>query len=585
MAETWLGFEGIDAPNTTPVPDIYFDTLFPELGKGSLKVLLYLVRRIFGFKKEGDTVSLSQICAGIRRRDGTTLDRGTGLTRQVVTTAVRELEELGVIAATRRLSEKGDPAPTYYTLRFREQLSVQDLLRQKAEAGAGYRFPGIDSPNTTPVPDIYFDLLLPELSLAEWRVLLYVVRRTLGFKKLSDAISLDQFTHGIARRDGSVLDRGTGLSRSNVHEALNRLTMRNVLVRQRVRDERTGDGVSLFSLSMREDVRLAMGIDPGPLRRAANEGPPDRVPEPDRHGDLESSRHGVPESDQVRGPRSDHPGVPQPDRPARHPSALGQGGSPGPDRRRGLETDHPGVPNPAPPESRKRTAGGADIRPPVAGQQAPQQTDPQQTAIQDPREGGTGQYEALAGQVAADLGVPHAGASGAAQIAALARASNLAGPDFLEALVAAWKTARTKQQQGALEHPSAAMAYFLAVLAERAAPRPPALPRPPPPARSPELQDQHFLGQVRGRLGALGDQGAWLEILRNLVSGMTQVNYTRWFARSAVLERDEELLVVVPDALQRDWLATRLRPVVAREAAACGEGRPLRFIALRDLPR
>ena len=151
--------------------------------------------------------------------------------------------------------------------------------------------------------------------------------------------------------------------------------------------------------------------------------------------------------------------------------------------------------------------------------------------------------------------------------------------------MAAWKTTRSKQQQGALEHPSAAMAYFLTVLAERAGPRTQAPPQHQSPARSPELQDPHFLGQVRGRLGTLGDQGAWLEILRNLVSGMTQVNYTRWFVRSAVLERDGELLVVVPDALQRDWLATRLQPVIAREASACSENRPFRFVALQDFPR
>lgn len=126
---------------------------------------------------------------------------------------------MGVIVATRSVSANGDPAPTYYRLRFRESLSVQDLLRPSASAGVGYRFPGIDSPNTTPVPDIYFDLLLPDLGLAEWRVLLYVVRRTLGFKKLSDAISLDQFTQGITTHEGTQLDAGTGLSRSNVRSA------------------------------------------------------------------------------------------------------------------------------------------------------------------------------------------------------------------------------------------------------------------------------------------------------------------------------------------------------------------------------
>jgi hypothetical protein len=302
--ESRAPFPGIEAPNTTPVPDVYFDVLFPHLGKGPLKVLLYLVRRIFGFKKEGDTISLSQICEGIRRRDGTALDRGTGLSRQAATRAVREL---GVIVARRDVSERGDPAPTFYTLRFREQLSVQDLLRP-SPSQPGYRFPGIDSPNTTPVPDIYFDLLLPELGLAEWQVLLYVIRRTLGFKKLSDAISVDQFTRGITTQAGLRLDAGTGLSRSNVHEALNRLVMRNVLTRRRVRDARTGDGVSIFSLTMRDEVREALGHDlgmaPGPLLEASTGG---RV--------LESDHPGVSQRDHPGVLQAHHPGVRERDYP------------------------------------------------------------------------------------------------------------------------------------------------------------------------------------------------------------------------------------------------------------------------------
>jgi len=97
--------------------------------------------------------------AGIRKRDGTILDRGTGLSRHAAARAIRDLEEMGVITATRGVSADGDPAPTYYQLRFRDALSVHDLLRPRAESAAGFHFPGIDSPNTTPVPDIYFDYL------------------------------------------------------------------------------------------------------------------------------------------------------------------------------------------------------------------------------------------------------------------------------------------------------------------------------------------------------------------------------------------------------------------------------------------
>ena len=538
-------FAGVDAPNTTPMPDVYFDVLMPQLGKASLKVLLYLIRRIFGFKKDGDTVSLSQICSGIRRRDGTLLDRGTGLSRHAATKAIRDLEELGVITATRGVSAKGDPAPTFYRLRFRETLSVHDLLRPHAAAAPGYRFPGIDSPNTTPVPDVYFDLLLPDLGLAEWRVLLYVIRRTLGFKKLSDTISLDQFTSGITTHEGTVLDGGTGLSRSNVHEGLNQLVMRNVLVRQRVRHELTGDGVSIYSLTMRDEVRQVMGstlgMMPGPLREGTTNAP--ALP-----GVLQSDRGGV--------LPSAYPGVPQ----VNYPGSL--------------EMDHPG--------SRKDPYRRAGKRPPAGAAQTPQQTESQQTAIQkESGSEGTNPYRPLLDQIGADLGATMDVGLYADRVAALAQSCGLAAANFYSAIAAAWKTTRAKLEQGALDRPSAGPAYFLTVLTDRVIGPSPA---PATPERSPApLQDGRFLEQARQRLGQIGDQAAWADILRSLAGPMTRANYTRWFARSVAVDAGAELVIVVADPLQRDWLTRRLGDMVRREVQAAGEPRTIRFVALQDL--
>src|SRR4029079_11268691 len=74
-------------------------------------------------------------------------------------------------------------------------------------------FRGFRSPNTTPIPDEVFDELLADLSGAEVKVLLYICRRTFGWKKESDNISLNQMLHGIIRKDGIALDRGVGLSK------------------------------------------------------------------------------------------------------------------------------------------------------------------------------------------------------------------------------------------------------------------------------------------------------------------------------------------------------------------------------------
>ena len=74
-------------------------------------------------------------------------------------------------------------------------------------------FEGFQRPTTTPVPDELFDDLMADLSEAELKVVLYIIRRTWGFKKAVDAIDLDQLEHGIMKKDGQRLDRGTGLSR------------------------------------------------------------------------------------------------------------------------------------------------------------------------------------------------------------------------------------------------------------------------------------------------------------------------------------------------------------------------------------
>ncbi len=109
-------FKGYQSPNYTMVPDELFDEHLPELSGAELKVLLYIVRRTFGFKRESDTISLSQLLAGITTRDGRVLDRGTGLSKKTLLEALRSLEERNLIfREQRRSAERGDE-PTSYRL-------------------------------------------------------------------------------------------------------------------------------------------------------------------------------------------------------------------------------------------------------------------------------------------------------------------------------------------------------------------------------------------------------------------------------------------------------------------------------------
>jgi len=97
-------FAGFSGPKYTGVPDVLFDELLSLLSGAELKVLLYLMRRTFGFKKDSDSISLSQICRGISRKDGTALDHGTGLSQSTAQLALKELVAMNIVHATRNTS-------------------------------------------------------------------------------------------------------------------------------------------------------------------------------------------------------------------------------------------------------------------------------------------------------------------------------------------------------------------------------------------------------------------------------------------------------------------------------------------------
>src|SRR3954466_6416388 len=137
-----------------------------------------------------------------------------------------------------------------------------------------YEFSGFLNPNTTPVPDVVFDELLQRLDNAELRVLLYIIRRTYGFKKSSDDISIGQMVDGITRKDGSVLDGGTGLARSSVKRAISGLLEKNIIVRKH---NQASDGAN-------EPNTYGLRYDKAPVEAdtpRSNSGPTPLVPPAD----------------------------------------------------------------------------------------------------------------------------------------------------------------------------------------------------------------------------------------------------------------------------------------------------------------
>ena len=112
-------FRGYSSPNYTPVPDELFDEQLPDLSGAELKVLLYVIRRTFGFKRESDNISLSQMLNGLRTRDGRVLDRGVGLSKKTLLQAIKSLEDQAIILTERRRSQEKGDEPTSYRLNVR----------------------------------------------------------------------------------------------------------------------------------------------------------------------------------------------------------------------------------------------------------------------------------------------------------------------------------------------------------------------------------------------------------------------------------------------------------------------------------
>ncbi len=116
-------FDGFASPNTTAVPDEFFDVLAPNLSEAELRVTLYIIRRTFGFKKAADPISFSQFLTGITTHDGRVLDNGCGVrSRGHLSKSLKSLVEKGVIVAAKSQKTNGSQATTSYGLRFTQQV-------------------------------------------------------------------------------------------------------------------------------------------------------------------------------------------------------------------------------------------------------------------------------------------------------------------------------------------------------------------------------------------------------------------------------------------------------------------------------
>lgn len=93
-------------PNSTQIPNIILDHIFPQLPEAEARCLLYICRRTFGFHRDTDRISFTQFENGITSKEGETLDVGTGLSRPSINQALSNLFNAEIIHITK--SSKGN---------------------------------------------------------------------------------------------------------------------------------------------------------------------------------------------------------------------------------------------------------------------------------------------------------------------------------------------------------------------------------------------------------------------------------------------------------------------------------------------
>lgn len=80
-------------------------------------------------------------------------------------------------------------------------------------------FPGVED-GYTQFANAWFDILSRINNLAEYKIVMYVIRHTRGYGDECKRIRREEFAHGRKRRDGSRIDSGTGLGMTAVKDGV-----------------------------------------------------------------------------------------------------------------------------------------------------------------------------------------------------------------------------------------------------------------------------------------------------------------------------------------------------------------------------
>jgi hypothetical protein len=223
-------FEGFDRQSCLAVQQEIIDDQLADLTEGELKVMLMVTRATNGGQREAVPLSVRVLCEG--GAPDVLPARGSGLSPRTVQGACSALEAAGFLRVHRRVAPDGSGLPSLFTLPL-----IVPGLREPGEATSA-KFPGYSAGRRVRLPLLLFDRLLAELSGAELKVLLYILRHTFCVGVADEIMPMAR------------LVENTGLSLRHTRLAVAALTTRGAIVVQHRQDPDHGKLASRFGVKV-----------------------------------------------------------------------------------------------------------------------------------------------------------------------------------------------------------------------------------------------------------------------------------------------------------------------------------------------
>lgn len=121
VVEVFTGFSYPEDGGFTRIPNNWFDVCAEIKNLAELKVIIYVMRRTWGFQNydEFTKITIEEFKHGRKKRNGQDIDKGTGLGHTAINDGINRAIQHGYLLAQQNIGEPG--WPTYsYLLRMRD---------------------------------------------------------------------------------------------------------------------------------------------------------------------------------------------------------------------------------------------------------------------------------------------------------------------------------------------------------------------------------------------------------------------------------------------------------------------------------